>query len=224
MSCDELREEYGAYALGIAEEPQHSEIAEHLGRHCPNCTPGVRRAMEAVAAIGSAVKITDPPKRLRRRVIALVAAPARRSWAVRIPWAIAVVLAIALLSVALPRRRERDTSKLEQALSILNDPATKDVSFGEPSARGRVFVSPDKGLIFIAAHLPKLDAHQTFQLWLLPANGKPVSAGTFKGEPDATAVYVRRGPVENAAAVAVTVEPEGGSLQPTTTPFAVTKL
>jgi hypothetical protein len=35
---------------------------------------------------------------------------------------------------------------------------------------------------------------------------------------------VRPGPVENAAAIAVTVEPEGGSAQPTTTPFIVTKL
>jgi len=141
------------------------------------------------------------------------------------PWAVAGILAIVLISVGLPGMlHPAASSKLGQALSILNDPDTKDVSFGQPVARGRVFVSPDKGVVFIAAHLPPLDAHRTFELWVIPARGNPIPAGTFRGEADASAVYVRPGPVVNAAAVAVTVEPEGGSPQPTTTPFIVTKL
>jgi anti-sigma-K factor RskA len=76
----------------------------------------------------------------------------------------------------------------------------------------------------VAAHLPALASNRTFELWIIPAKGNPIPSGTFRGEADATAVYVRPGPVENAAAVAVTVEPEGGSPQPTTTPFIVTKL
>ena len=62
-------------------------------------------------------------------------------------------------------------------------------------------------------------------MWLIPAKGNPISAGTFRREADATAVLLRPGLVErDAAAVAVTVEPEGGSPQPTTTPFLVMKL
>jgi hypothetical protein len=141
------------------------------------------------------------------------------------PWAVAGVLAIALISVGLPGwLHPNDSARLGQALSILNDPTTKDVSFGEPAARGRVFVSPQKGVVFIAAHLPALGAHRIFEMWVIPTQGNPIPAGLFRGEEDASAIYVRPGPVTNAAAIAVTVEPEGGSPQPTTTPFIVTKL
>ena len=143
-----------------------------------------------------------------------------------LPWAVAGLLAVALIAVAISVRRPAapDTARLDQALSVLNDPAAKDVSFGDPAARGRVFVSPGQGIVLIAAHLPKLDANRTFELWVIPAKGNPIPAGTFRSGADATAFYVRPGPVDNAAAVAVTVEPEGGSPQPTTTPFIVTKL
>jgi anti-sigma-K factor RskA len=224
MTCDELREEYGAYALGIAENPERAEIAEHLARQCPQCTPGVREVLATVAAMSGAVKESEPPKRLRRRVTSMVSPEEKKSswWAIGAGWVTAGAMAFALM-IAI-RAPKADSSRLEQALSILNDPTTKDVSFGEPTARGRVFVSPQKGVVFIAAHLPPLDAHKTFELWLLPAKGDPIPAGTFGRQEDASAVYVRPGPVNDAAAVAVTVEPEGGSLKPTTTPFIVTKL
>jgi hypothetical protein len=136
-------------------------------------------------------------------------------------------VSIALVSVGVTGRRESgDTTKLRQALSILNDPSTRDVTFGETEkpSKGRIFVSPGKGVVFIGASLPRIDAGKTFELWVIPVKGNPVPAGLFRSQPDATAVFVRPGPVENAAAIAVTVEPEGGSPQPTTTPFIVTKL
>jgi anti-sigma-K factor RskA len=236
MICQELSPEFGAYALGIAEDPERTEIAAHLARACPVCTPGVKSAMETVNALSGAVKLADPSKRLRGRIVAMVArenearefeAPgSRRAWSPFLPWAIAGVLAIALMSITLPSRFNPPVaqSKLDEALSILNDPLSKDVVFGVPSARGRVFVSPGKGVVLMAAHLPALDASRTFELWLIPAQGNPIPAGTFRGNEDSTAIYVRPGPVDNAAAVAVTIEPRGGSPQPTTTPFIVTKL
>lgn len=225
MTCEELRQDYGSYALGIAEGPELVEIEEHLARGCPQCTPGVCSAMGTVAAMSGAVKLADPPARLRRRVVTMVAPPKRLTAAVWIPWAVAGALAVALLSIAIPGRgRSSDTARLQSALSILNDPVTRDITFGEPAARGRVFVSPGKGVVFIAAHLPKLDENKTFELWVIPQAGNPIPAGTFRSEADSSAVHVRPGPVENAAAIAVTVEPNGGSPQPTTTPFIVSKL
>jgi anti-sigma-K factor RskA len=226
MTCEELKPEYGAYALGIAEDPERSEIAEHLARQCPICAPGVRSAMELVSAMSGAVKPVDPPKRLRAKVVGMVGAPPRRRWSVIVPWALAGALAIILLSVVVPGRLNRPVpeQKLAEALAVLNDPTAKDVSFGEPAARGRIFVSPGKGVVLIASHMPALDASKTFELWLIPAQGNPIPAGTFAAGDDATALYVHPGPIDNAAAVAVTVEPKGGSPQPTTKPFIVTKL
>jgi anti-sigma-K factor RskA len=228
MNCEELRGEYGAWALGIAEDPERSEIAAHLARECSECVAGVRSAMATAAAMSGAVTEAVPPKRLRRRIVAMVSPEPNRAFAF-LPWAVSALLAIALVSVAIPGREKApapNVSKLEQALSILNDPMAKDVTFGDPAARGRVFVSPG-GVVLIAAHLPKLEANRTFELWLIPAAGNPVPAGTFHAETVAngsSAVYVYQGATANAAVVAVTVEPEGGSPQPTTTPFIVTKL
>jgi anti-sigma-K factor RskA len=228
MTCEELREEYGAYALGVAEDPERAEISEHLARNCPNCVPGIRHALSTVAAMSGAVPMIEPPKHLRRRVVAMVApSKVRAAWPVILPWAVAAALAIALALVTAPALRQSSTTaKLEQALSILNDPSVKEVTFGEPAkpAKGRVFVSGSKGVVFIAANLPRIDRTRIFELWVIPARGNPIPAGTFRGEADSTAVYVHPGPISNAAAIAVTVEPEGGSPQPTTTPFIVTPL
>jgi hypothetical protein len=228
VTCEELRPDYTAYALGIAGEPERGGIAEHLGRQCPNCVPGIASAIATVTAMSGAVKMTEPPKSLRRRVIASVGREPKTSrLGVYLPWAITAALSIALLAIGISGRRQiGDTAKLRQALTILNDPAARDVSFGESEkpSKGRVFVSPNQGVVFIGANLPRIGSDRTFELWLIPAAGNPVPAGLFQGQSDSTAVFVRPGAVTNTAAIAVTVEPEGGSPQPTTTPFIVAKL
>jgi anti-sigma-K factor RskA len=228
VTCEELRPDYTAYALGIAGEPERAGISEHLARECPNCVPGIASAMATVTAMSEAVKMTEPPKSLRRRVLASVGRESKTSrLGVYLPWAITAALSIALLAIGISGRRQiGDTAKLRQALTILNDPAARDVSFGESEkpSKGRVFVSPNQGVVFIGANLPRIGSDRTFELWLLPAAGNPVPAGLFQSQSDSTAVFVRPGAVTNTAAIAVTVEPEGGSPQPTTTPFIVAKL
>jgi anti-sigma-K factor RskA len=232
VTCDELKDEYGPYALGIAEDPDRSEIAAHLNRSCPQCVPGVRSALSTVSAMCGAVKAVDPPRRLRTRVISMVAPQKEsRSWAaVWLPWAVAAVLAVVLASIAIPGRVKKTndsataTARFDEVLSVLNDPVTKDVAFGDTVARGRFFVSANKGVVFIAAHLPRLEAGRTFEMWVIPAGGNPVPSGIFQPLADSTAVYIRPGPIGNAAAMAISIEPAGGSPQPTTTPFIVSKL
>ena len=226
MTCEELQQEYASYALGIADDPERSEIREHLERRCPVCVPGVADAMATVTAMSGAVRLVDPPKRLRLRVSSLVMPPAARStsW---LPWLITGLVSVALILVARPSRRPAsDLARLESALAILNDPATRDVTFGEAQkpARGRVFFSPGHGVVFIGASMPRLAAGRTFELWFIPASGNPVPAGTFFPNDDNTAVYVHPSDTGSAAALAVTVEPDGGSPQPTTTPFIVARL
>ena len=73
MNCDELRDQYELYALGIAEDPEASEIRAHLNRACPTCVPGVRGARELITLIGATAPAAEPPARLRKRVLAAVA-------------------------------------------------------------------------------------------------------------------------------------------------------
>jgi hypothetical protein len=227
MTCEELQPDYTSFALGIADEAEAAEIAAHLASHCPKCVPGVTSAMATIAAMSGAVKLEEPAKYLRSRVIAMVEPEPKNSWTAFLPWVVSGALAVALLAVSLPGLRPNpETAKLEQALSILNDPLAKDVTFGEAKpSKGRVFVSPSRGVVFIATSLPRLEPGKTFQLWVIPTGGKPIPSGTFRSRADSTAVYVSEGAVDSrAAAVAVTVEPDGGSPQPTTTPFIVAPL
>lgn len=228
MTCDELRDEYEAFALGIAGDPERTGIIEHLANQCPTCTHGVREAAAVVAAMASLGHETKPPKALRRRVLAMVDAPGGRApFGAWIPWGLAITLALVLASVIVPARRQSaSVSRFEEALTILNDPSARDISFGEPAhpARGRFFISPRRGVVLVASNLPSIAADRTFEMWVLPPSGKPLPAGTFRGEREGTAIYVRPGPVPSAAALAVTVEPSGGSPQPTTTPFIVSRL
>lgn len=227
MSCDELRQDYTSYALGVAGEPERGEIAEHLARNCPDCMSGVTSAMATVAAMSGAVQMSQPPKHLRQRVtFSVERAPKRSIAGILLPWLITAAMSVALVTIGLSGRRESgDAPRLEQALFMLNDPSTKDLTFGETgkTPAGRVFVSASKGFVLIGSGLPRLDASKRFAIWVIPESGNPVSAGVFQSEDDGTAVVVRTGPVTHATEIEVTVEPSGGSAQPTTTPIIVTK-
>jgi hypothetical protein len=228
MTCNDLREEYEAFALGVAEDPERAGIIEHLSVHCPTCTHGVREAAAVVAAMSSLGHQTKPPGALRRRVLAMVDARGGRGrFAAWLSWGLAVTLALVLASVIVPAHRQSvSASRFEEALAILNDPSARDISFGEPAhpARGRFFVSPRRGVVLVASNLPLIAADRTFEMWVLPQSGNPIPAGTFRGEREGTALYVHPGPLQSATALAVTVEPRGGSPQPTTTPFIVSRL
>jgi anti-sigma-K factor RskA len=76
----------------------------------------------------------------------------------------------------------------------------------------------DGHMLFVAAGLPTLEASKTYQLWLIDASGKPVSAGTFRPTAGATKQLVA-GDLGSTAIVGLTVEPSGGSKAPTTTPI-----
>jgi anti-sigma-K factor RskA len=85
-----------------------------------------------------------------------------------------------------------------------------------PQARARAFWSRSRGMIFTASALPPLPAGRTYQLWIVTPDA-PVSAGLLRpGERgDVHAVFATPRDVARVAAVAVTIEPEGGVPAPT---------
>ncbi len=188
MTCAELRPYYAAYALGIADETERREIADHIRRRCVTCATGVRNA------------------RKRSRTIA--------------PWVISALLSLALIGVGIAGRRGTgETTNLQRALPILEDPAAKDLPFGGAggSPKGHLFVSAADGILLVASGLPRLASGKTFELWVLNAEGKTAAGGMFAALTNGTAVFLRSGSLGNVAAgIEVTIEPDGGSAQPTT--------
>jgi anti-sigma-K factor RskA len=87
-----------------------------------------------------------------------------------------------------------------------------------PASKMKVYWNKkDKSVLinYVAMDLPKTDAEHEYQLWAL-VNGKPVSLGVF-GKTDSTSneALVKMQAIQEAQAFAVTLEPMGGSVNPT---------
>lgn len=237
MTCEELRPEHELFALGLAAEPELSELREHLRRNCENCTPGVRQARERLALLALTAPEAEPPARLRRRILAGAGVESGSRLRL-VPLAVAAAacvfaLALVIYSGSAWRRQTaalgRTVRDQRAALALLNAPATRRVTFGEGQPappRGNVFVNPAAGVLLLASNLPKAPAGKTYEMWVIPKSGKPAPAGLFDSQPDGTAMHLFAGPVdlEAAGAVAVTLEPAGGVPQPTSTPLIVAAL
>jgi len=70
--------------------------------------------------------------------------------------------------------------------------------------------------VLIVAGLPKLQANQTYQVWLI-ADGKPVSAGLLTVDENGQGVVIVTSgeSINSFQSLGISVEPEGGSPQPT---------
>jgi anti-sigma-K factor RskA len=127
------------------------------------------------------------------------------------------------------QRKNAELARLTEAFALMNDPAAKQVVFGEGAPkppRGRVFVNPNRGVLLLASNLPPAPAGKIYEMWIIPKGGAPLPAGLFQSEADGTAMYVRKGPVDIASTgvIAVTLEPEAGSQAPTTQPLIAAAL
>src|SRR5580658_7893730 len=96
MNCDQLREHYELYALGIAEEPERGEIREHLQRGCEVCGPGVKRALETMALLGATAPPAQPSSQLRRRILASVGVEKKRLWWIPV-WTVGLATIVLLV-------------------------------------------------------------------------------------------------------------------------------
>ncbi|GMA36969.1 hypothetical protein GCM10025876_31730 [Demequina litorisediminis] len=86
-------------------------------------------------------------------------------------------------------------------------------------------VSAEQGSVALlgsAAPLP--DDGTEYQVWLVMADGSVLPGPTFVPHDDGTYVAVAEGDIDALAAVALTVEPSGGSEAPTTDPFSVSEM
>jgi anti-sigma-K factor RskA len=236
MTCDELRDLYELYALGALEDEERLELDAHMARQCPNCTPGVKRAMAMNAIVETFVPETAPSKGMRNRVLASVGARKQRGFTWWPVWALATagMLVAALTFSAREQESNRQLAEAQQVirqqslgldrskqiLSFLDQPETKQVGFDGKTSRpprGNFFVNPKVGVLMIAQNLPRLAPGKTYQMWVIPKGTDPAPAGIFQADDAGNATHLQTGPVDLATvgAVALSVEPEGGSLKPT---------
>jgi anti-sigma-K factor RskA len=232
----------GVYALDAVDGAERDRFEQHLNR-CQSCREEVRGLHETAARLAIAVAIPPPPQ-LRVRVLAAVASarqlpPAsdarplpqpRARWVPRLAvglTAAVVAVAIALGFTLAATQRQLDKARAQQqaVAAVLGSPhariLTARTSLG---GRATVVVSrSERQMIFTATGLPVLPGAKVYQLWLL---GQPRtrSAGLLPLPSQGRTAPVLASGLVRGDSVGVTVEPAGGTAQPTTTPIVVIPL
>lgn len=116
---------------------------------------------------------------------------------------------------------QKQVSSLQDRINIMSAADVVKVDLlAQPDAPGssaRVFMSPKRGMVLTAEHLPALAAGRTYQLWVVTKQA-PVSVGVFTVLSDGSVAGVMPLSADatlNPVAIAVTIEPEGGVPSPT---------
>ncbi len=219
LTCDEVAALTGGYALDALSPAERAAVVSHLDE-C-ELHAELRELRLAAAAVGLAVKEVTPPPSLRARVLEFADSDptAERSsesdrvggWSSflarpQIAYAIAASLAVVALLVGV----------------AIGDSSgggdTRFVSVIDASGAGehRLSYVADSDLAVLSVRgLSDLDATHVYQVWLIRGDDAARSIGLFathNGEAD-VALSLN---LEDGDVIAVTVEPAGGSLQPTT--------
>lgn len=106
---------------------------------------------------------------------------------------------------------------------VLAAPDARIVEVQSPTPAS-VVVSLEQGeAVFVSNDLERVPSDRTYQLWLL-RDGEATSVGLFGTDADGTAVQAVGNGLVDVDAVAVSVEPSGGSSAPTTEPVVVVEL
>ena len=84
-----------------------------------------------------------------------------------------------------------------------------------PPGQAHILFNARMGVVIYSGEVAPAPADRSYQLWLVPSSGAPVSAGLVAANQSNRAVVVHLAPGLAAKAFAVTLEPHGGMPQPT---------
>jgi len=146
--------------------------------------------------------------------------PARRRWSTAVA-ALAVLAAVAVPSTVAWRQAERAAeaeARADRITALLAEPGAQVVSAPVTSGGTAVAVVTADAALVTASGVDAPGAGEVYQLWVM-RDGSPVPDATT-GVTDGT-LQIRTDAYRTGDALALTVEPEGGSEQPTSEPVVV---
>ena len=228
---EDLRE---AYALGALTEDERRELEGYLTLH-----PELRPEVEELSAVANTLAFStaeyEPPPEIRQNLMRTVNAEAGNEQAERTsalerlrgfirlrtlaPAAVAVVAIAALLgwNVLLQGEVQDLQGQLQERQTYAMQGS------GAASGTSAEVVKLENGqTIIVAENMPSPPEGKTMQIWLIQGES-PRPAGTFQPGSGSVAAAID-GSLKKADAVAITVEPAGGSDEPTSDPVLQTSV
>ena len=236
MSHDDAASLLAALSLHAVEPEEEARVEAHV-RTCARCQLELDALRETAAALGTSVEALpddlwstiaarlDGPSVTPRGVLDARRASRGRLATVPRALALAAAAAIVVLAVGLVNANSK-VSRLQGALALarqgvvaeaLATPGHRVVNLTAGAARVAEFVLVPGGRGYlVASSMPALAADRTYQLWAI-VNGSPISLGLLGPAPRSVAFTLAG---TSATILAITVEPAGGSVRPTSSPVA----
>jgi anti-sigma-K factor RskA len=229
-SHDEMLDNIAMYALGSLSPEEAAEVAAHI-ETCKECraeyqfmrpaVTAVAHSAEACADASTGAAAASPL--IKARVMQRVRAEARQQRVPRV-WPAylfaAACLAIALITGLAQIALNARLVSQGQTIADLTAPDARRFAF----SGGEVLTRGDH-LYLAMRDLPAPPPGHVYQAWTLAKGAKAVAPSTtfLPGSGGATVVRLPE-TATTLAAVAVSVEPMGGSKQPTTKPIALVRI
>lgn len=234
---DELTGLVGAYALDALDDDEREVFEQHL-RSCAECAEEVRGLRNAAAELSHLSEVSPPPQ-LWAAVLGAVAQsrplpplvdnaragnvlPLRRVRGTSLWQGLAAACALLAITVSAwgyTEHRQADRASGARASAVqqlLNAPDVKAATTTMKQGQGILIYSrSERKLVLVGHGMPTLPSDQTYQLWMLDKSGDPVSGGVFRPDQAGNVEVSASGDLEGLTRMAVSVEPVGGSAQPT---------
>lgn len=241
MSCDDADLLLAAHAVGSLTAAEARPLDDHL-RHCRRCRAVGSSYLQVASLLPLALEQVEPPPALRRRILAVVYAEAaaeaqRRSGRRAAPASSTAWQRLVGLGTALRRRHlglavtvAAAVAAVVVALTTRPPAAPAPVTAhacgltAQPSACGTLTYFPETRQAVLSvdglAPLPVVGGRPTgtYEVWLIRRNGAAAPAAFLAPSPAGrTWVAAMNADLAQVVAIAATVEPPGGSPQPTGT-------
>jgi anti-sigma-K factor RskA len=233
VQCASFRENIPAYALGALDADEASALEAHL-QTCDSC-PAELAAYRAISdTLLTSVPPQQPPAALRQRLQARLPGSQKPrllwpSWSFgQFALGMAIILLVALnifslLQIQSMQRQQAQFSRQIQtgqvALAMLAYPDTKSLLISGSNVAGTLLLDKEhNAAVLIVWNLPPIAENQTYQIWLIDPQGGRTSAGLFRqetGQPFTSQSVFSTRAISSFTGLGVTVEPAGGSSQPT---------
>jgi len=215
----------GAYVLGALDESERLEFEGYLAAH-----PELQSEIDELGSIADLLAFApqeyEPSPELRRNLLGRIGeasddSPRRRARSrERIfgPSGLAATIAAAavLAVVGLFLWNASLRGEVEDLRGTLETRETHELQGSGPAedVRGEVVEVGYGRAILVAENLPPTPEDEVYETWLMHG-GVPEPAGLFEPREGGDAAAPIEGSIDEAEAVAVTVEPSGGSPAPT---------